>query len=166
MTISHSDILFTVTQKGKDLLTYLNHSYNIKRRNRANIVWICTHKGCNSQIISSLDYHHKSAIFNSKYQHNHTLGANNATRRIYFEAMKEHMRITEQSPRQVVHKILRGAPQNVIEAVGDFQVLYRTLTNIREKAINPKPYLYINIRLSEIFTKNTPQHSILRIRYG
>ena len=67
--------------------------------------------------------------------------------------MKDLIRLTDQSPRTIVHKIIRGANEAQIRSLGNFETLYRTLTNVRERASNPKPYLYEQLRLSEVLCK-------------
>ena len=37
--------------------------------------------------------------------------------------------------------------------MGDFETIYRTLTNIRERAFNPVPYINQTLGLSETLTK-------------
>jgi hypothetical protein len=63
--------------------------------------------------------------------------------------MKELMNSTGNSARGVVNSVLRGGNIEVIRSVGSFDLLYRILRWHRAERINPPPFLFPQLRLSE-----------------
>lgn len=68
--------------------------------------------------------------------------------KVCIQKMKEYVELTKESPRNVVHHVLKGANMEILEAMGNFDSIYRTLRNFRSSLLNPKPFLYPSINLS------------------
>ena len=62
--------------------------------------------------------------------------------------MKEKIITTNDNPLVVIHDVLEGVDENIIQAVGCFETQARTLTNIRDRHINPLPHIYPTLSLS------------------
>ena len=93
------------------------------------------------------------SLFEFSNEHNHISDESTEIRSYYYDKMKDLCAETELPKRQIVHSVLRGAPEQVIHAMGDFETIYRTLTNIRERAFNPVPYINETLGLSATLSR-------------
>ena len=151
--VASSMVYFTSSQRNRPLLHYDGHKYRIKKTSRDGVIWVCTTDNCTAMIKSNLEYSTNNAFFNIISNHNHLNDIQNEVRDFYYDKMKDLASSTEIPTRQILQGVLRGAPENIIVAMGGFETLYRTLRNIRERNINPQPYLITELCLSEILTK-------------
>jgi hypothetical protein len=62
--------------------------------------------------------------------------------------MKCLVDISFESTRDVVHRVLRGADEDTLSAVGVFENIYRIIRNYKQNKTNPKPYLFPEARIS------------------
>jgi hypothetical protein len=53
-----------------------------------------------------------------------------------------------ESTRSIVNRALRGADEETISSMGNFENLYRTIRNIKAYFRNPNPYTFEDLRLS------------------
>jgi hypothetical protein len=70
------------------------------------------------------------------------------------------------SIRDVVNRALRGADEETILAVGNFELLYRNLRNARLDFKNPRPYLFEELKLSRSLSTTCTNQPFYRYGIG
>lgn len=152
------------SQKNKDQIVYENFIYEIKRQRRNFIEWRCVHKSCNSIGKSAINYTTNLASFFVVREHNHASDSNRIINKKFDNSIKTRLLLSNESNRAIVHNVLRGAREEVINAVGDFNLIFRNLRNQRVKIINPPPYRYPTLKLSDQLSKTHTNDQFYR--YG
>lgn len=136
------------SQKNKDQVEIDNYIYEEKRKCRNYIKWRCINKQCNSTVTSSLNFKEELNSFILKRSHNHEPDTQLCIRKKLIIKMKNLIVNTNDSPRNVVFSVIRGAQIDTISALGSFDNIYRVLRKHRQNAINPLPYQFPQLKLS------------------
>ena len=58
-----------------------------------------------------------------------------------------------ESNRAIVHSFLHGAGPEKINAVGNFERVYRNLRNERSKMVNPQPIIYPRLGIASLLAR-------------
>jgi hypothetical protein len=61
--------------------------------------------------------------------------------------MRELVFMGIDNPRDIVHRVLRGADSELINAMGGFETIYRFLRETRSNFKNPKPFVFEDLKL-------------------
>lgn len=141
------------SQKERDQIICENYIYEKKRITLMKTTWRCIRKLCNSLAQTEIQYQNNLSSFVLIYPHNHEPDTVIALKKIMLEKMKVLMIESNLSPRNVVFTILRGLETDVIRAMGSVDNIYRCLRYYRQKFINPPPYIYNFLKLSESLCK-------------
>ena len=141
------------SQKNADQIIFDNYIYEKKRVLTNHISWRCTIKSCSSTAVSVIDYMTNLSSFRILSQHNHAADTIISTKKIALEKMKEMVVTTNSSPRNIVFRVLRGENDEIIRAMGPLDNIYRCLRYHRLKFINPPPFQYDTLKLSEQLCK-------------
>lgn len=133
--------------KNKFLIIDNDYIFRLNHVNARTINWRCNEVGCNSTAISSSEIENNLGSFNVISIHNHVANRNTAIKAQKIYEMKVLVDQGFENPREIVHRILRGADAETILALGNFEVLYRTIRRYRASIKNPKPYLIQELQL-------------------
>ncbi len=79
--------------------------------------------------------------------HKYTSDHADAYKNIKINEIKQLVKITAMSPRAIVHKVLTGAEEKEILAVGKLFNLNKILRNYRRSLTNLKPYFFTSLKL-------------------
>ena len=142
--------MLTINNKGGHQLIIENYKFNQKRVNTNSITWCCSIKNCPAKAKTNI----LESEFISSFKlicsfHNHTSIINESLKKELLEKMKALIINSDKPPRWVVNTILRGRNTETISLFPNIESLYKQLRNFKNRKINPKPYKYHTLNLSE-----------------
>lgn len=156
--------MIILSNKGHELMIYNNFIYRKKRVGQENVLWQCTKSTCNSIAYLCLNYQEQFQNFRVVRDHNHNPPIVEIQKKLYLNEMKKVIKLTNNAPRSIVNAVLRGSEASVITSVGKKENIYKNLRNYRRLIINPKPYIYKTIKLSQ---KLSQTHTLQKFyRFG
>jgi hypothetical protein len=140
------------SQKNKNQIIHDNFIYNKKTTTQTTTFWSCTRKTCPARARTTLDYIKNLNSFCLIKPHNHENDQLKVLKSMNENKMKEKLTIPNLTPRTIINESLRGADQNTILAMGNYNLLSRNLRNQRINILNPKPYFYSSIKISKLLS--------------
>jgi hypothetical protein len=152
------------SQKNEDQVVLENFIFTKKRKCINRLEWKCVIKSCKAIAHSCYNYEQNMDSFIIVKIHNHLADERQVIKKIYRNKMNEKFFEPISTPRYVVSNVLRGVNESVISSIGNIESIYRNLRRKKMKIINPPPFLYSSIRISEVLGKthlSTPFY-----RYG
>jgi hypothetical protein len=145
-------LMFTKSEKGHDLICHENYTFKIGRIGKTRILWRCTVKTCSATLYTQLNYEFELENLEIERGYNHEPIDGDINKKKYYEKIKEMMSLTNNPPRNIFNTILRGCDSEVIKNVGKKEAICKKLREFRRRTINPNPYKYPIVKLSNILS--------------
>lgn len=136
------------SSKEEEQIIFDNNVFSKHRSTRVYQIWRCQLRICTSSGQTLLEYNNTS-VSTMKTEHNHPPQTLLCKKKKSIVKMKNLLLESGLPPNQVINNILRGADPETIESLIPFSNVCRLLRDYKVKKINPKPYLYPEIKLSE-----------------
>lgn len=152
------------SEKDKDLIIENDYIFEQKATKNDKIYWRCNIRTCSAKITTRINYTENINDILVRNEHNHSANIQEVIKKETIFKMKKLMKQSLGATRSIISTCLRGATRETIEATGSLDNLSKILRNYRNKLINPKPYLYEELKLSSLLSK-TFRNEIL-YQYG
>ena len=134
--------------KNKDIIVEDFYVFKTNHINVATTNWRCIIKECVSTAISSSVRDAYIGTFRVCVPHNHDPERVDAIKRIKFYKIKLLMQQGFENPRDILNRVLRGADEETIMALGKLETVYRFIRDYRSNLKNPKPYMFPELKFS------------------
>lgn len=142
-----------MSQKNKEQLVHDLFIYNKKRVSRKGIEWSCIHKNCKARAFTERNSSNSDWTIKIIGMHIHNYDIDYIRKKTIANEMKGKIAQTNSTPRSVLNETLRGTDENVLSIMGSTDLIFRNLRNQRMRLVNPRPYLFPNIKISEVLSK-------------
>lgn len=143
--------MFTVikSQKGHDQIVFEDNIFEKKRATQTSVEWRCIVKTCAVRGFTYLNYRVYNNWFDLKFSHNHLTNEDKIIKKTYMNKMEYKLTQPINTPRIIVNDVLKGCDESIITSIGNFNYIYRNLRNKKSRIINPTPFRYPTLKISQ-----------------
>ena len=141
------EISWRRSERGSKVLTVNHFYYEVYSQATSHILWRYCTRNCPARIRSPINYDNTDSVLVTCRYHNHENDFIKNIRDDYYNKLKEKIKKSDDTPYKVIHDVLEGVEEDIVRIRGLFRRSYKYLNNVRERFVNPKPYIYPNLKL-------------------